>query len=698
MAVPKLNTVNTEVKIPFKVVSPFAPMGDQPQAIDDLAAGVENGQIAQVLLGATGTGKTFTIAKLIEKVQKPTLVIAHNKTLAAQLASEFKAFFPDNYVGYFVSYYDYYQPEAYIASTDTYIEKDAAINDEIDELRHSATCSLFERRDVIIVASVSCIYGLGSPESYHEMVLSLHKNQEIDRDFILKRLVAIQYERNDMVLERGHFRVRGDVIEVFPAGYNNRGVRIELFGDEIERIVEFDVLTGEIQCERLHSMIFPASHYVTPQEELEQAMETIRQEMEEQVEYFTKNGKLLEAQRIGQRTKYDLEMIREMGYCSGIENYSRHLTQRKPGEAPFTLLDYFPEDFLIVMDESHVTMPQLRAMYAGDRSRKESLVNNGFRLPSAFDNRPLKFEEFVERINQIVYVSATPAKYELGEASQVVQQIIRPTGLLDPVIEVRPLTGQMDDLLGEIHQRIEKNQRVLVTTLTKKMAENLTDYLKGMKIKVRYLHSDIATIERAEIIKELRLGKFDVLVGINLLREGLDMPEVSLVAILDADKEGFLRSDTSLIQTIGRAARNAEGKVIMYADRITDSMARAIEETERRRSVQEEFNKEHGIVPKTIIKPIKDLIELTKVDADYDGVMKVAEGAAGYKVKTKEEKAKRPGKKLTKKEKENLLKTLMKEMQAASRNLEFERAAELRDMIFELQESMGTKNGKIHKN
>ena len=698
MAVPKLNTVNTEVKIPFKVVSPFAPMGDQPQAIDDLAAGVENGQIAQVLLGATGTGKTFTIAKLIEKVQKPTLVIAHNKTLAAQLASEFKAFFPDNYVGYFVSYYDYYQPEAYIASTDTYIENDAAINDEIDGLRHSATCSLFERRDVIIVASVSCIYGLGSPESYHEMVLSLHKNQEIDRDFILKRLVAIQYERNDMVLERGHFRVRGDVIEVFPAGYNNRGVRIELFGDEIERIVEFDVLTGEIQCERLHSMIFPASHYVTPQEELEQAMETIRQEMEEQVEYFTKNGKLLEAQRIGQRTKYDLEMIQEMGYCSGIENYSRHLTQRKPGEAPFTLLDYFPEDFLIVMDESHVTMPQLRAMYAGDRSRKESLVNNGFRLPSAFDNRPLKFEEFVERINQIVYVSATPAKYELGEASQVVQQIIRPTGLLDPVIEVRPLRGQMDDLLGEIHQRIEKNQRVLVTTLTKKMAENLTDYLKGMKIKVRYLHSDIATIERAEIIKELRLGKFDVLVGINLLREGLDMPEVSLVAILDADKEGFLRSDTSLIQTIGRAARNAEGKVIMYADRITDSMARAIEETERRRSVQEEFNKEHGIVPKTIIKPIKDLIELTKVDADYDGVMKVAEGAAGYKVKTKEEKAKRPGKKLTKKEKENLLKTLMKEMQAASRNLEFERAAELRDMIFELQESMGTKNGKIHKN
>ena len=682
----------------FDLHSAYGAAGDQPAAIQELTENFDRGERFQCLLGVTGSGKTFTMANVIKNVGKPTLVLTHNKTLAAQLYQEFKAFFPNNAVEYFVSYYDYYQPEAYIASTDTYIEKDAAINDEIDELRHSATCSLFERRDVIIVASVSCIYGLGSPESYHEMVLSLHKNQEIDRDFILKRLVAIQYERNDMVLERGHFRVRGDVIEVFPAGYNNRGVRIELFGDEIERIVEFDVLTGEIQCERLHSMIFPASHYVTPQEELEQAMETIRQEMEEQVEYFTKNGKLLEAQRIGQRTKYDLEMIQEMGYCSGIENYSRHLTQRKPGEAPFTLLDYFPEDFLIVMDESHVTMPQLRAMYAGDRSRKESLVNNGFRLPSAFDNRPLKFEEFVERINQIVYVSATPAKYELGEASQVVQQIIRPTGLLDPVIEVRPLTGQMDDLLGEIHQRIEKNQRVLVTTLTKKMAENLTDYLKGMKIKVRYLHSDIATIERAEIIKELRLGKFDVLVGINLLREGLDMPEVSLVAILDADKEGFLRSDTSLIQTIGRAARNAEGKVIMYADRITDSMARAIEETERRRSVQEEFNKEHGIVPKTIIKPIKDLIELTKVDADYDGVMKVAEGAAGYKVKTKEEKAKRPGKKLTKKEKENLLKTLMKEMQAASRNLEFERAAELRDMIFELQESMGTKNGKIHKN
>lgn len=538
---PKLNNVefNEDKATPFHVVAPFEPMGDQPEAIEALAAGIENGQEAQVLLGATGTGKTFTIAKLIEKVQRPTLVIAHNKTLAAQLASEFKAFFPDNYVGYFVSYYDYYQPEAYIASTDTYIEKDASINDEIDELRHSATCSLFERRDVIIVASVSCIYGLGSPESYHEMVLSLHKGQETDRDAILRRLVAIQYERNDLVLERGTFRVRGDVIEVFPAGYSNKAVRIELFGDEVDRILEFEVLTGKVIGERLHSMIFPASHYVTNREDLEYAMSTIRQEMEEQVKFFKSENKLIEAQRIEQRVNYDLEMIQEMGYCSGIENYSRHLTRRKAGDAPYTLLDYFPEDFLMVMDESHVTLPQVRAMYAGDRSRKDSLVNNGFRLPSAYDNRPLKFEEFEKRINQIVYVSATPAKYELGQAQQVVQQIIRPTGLLDPEIEIRPLEGQMDDLLGEIHKRTAKNQRVLVTTLTKRMAENLTDYLKEMGVKVRYLHSDIATIERAQIIKELRLGKFDVLVGINLLREGLDMPEVSLVAILDADKEGF---------------------------------------------------------------------------------------------------------------------------------------------------------------
>lgn len=687
---PKLNNVefNEDKATPFHVVAPFEPMGDQPEAIEALAAGIENGQEAQVLLGATGTGKTFTIAKLIEKVQRPTLVIAHNKTLAAQLASEFKAFFPDNYVGYFVSYYDYYQPEAYIASTDTYIEKDASINDEIDELRHSATCSLFERRDVIIVASVSCIYGLGSPESYHEMVLSLHKGQETDRDAILRRLVAIQYERNDLVLERGTFRVRGDVIEVFPAGYSNKAVRIELLGDEVDRILEFEVLTGKVIGERLHSMIFPASHYVTNREDLEYAMSTIRQEMEEQVKFFKSENKLIEAQRIEQRVNYDLEMIQEMGYCSGIENYSRHLTRRKAGDAPYTLLDYFPEDFLMVMDESHVTLPQVRAMYAGDRSRKDSLVNNGFRLPSAYDNRPLKFEEFEKRINQIIYVSATPAKYELGQAQQVVQQIIRPTGLLDPEIEIRPLEGQMDDLLGEIHKRTAKNQRVLVTTLTKRMAENLTDYLKEMGVKVRYLHSDIATIERAQIIKELRLGKFDVLVGINLLREGLDMPEVSLVAILDADKEGFLRSDTSLIQTIGRAARNAEGQVIMYADVITDSMQRAIDETARRRQVQEAYNQEHNIVPKTIVKPIKDLIDLTLV-AEESGEYKVDIDA---KAKAAAKKLQRPDKKLNKKEGEALLKALTKEMQMASRALEFERAAQLRDMIFELQDTMGIKN------
>lgn len=674
--IPTLNNTEFNNSQPFSVHAPYEPMGDQPEAIKDLAAGIDNGQEAQVLLGATGTGKTFTIAKVIEKVQKPTLVIAHNKTLAAQLASEFKAFFPENYVGYFVSYYDYYQPEAYIPSTDTYIEKDASINDEIDELRHSATCSLFERRDVIIVASVSCIYGLGSPESYHEMVLSLHKGQEIDRNDILRRLVTMQYDRNDLILERGHFRVRGDVVEVFPAGYNNRAVRIEMFGDEIETILEFDVLTGEIFGERTHSMIFPASHYVTPKEDLEIAMGTIRAEMEQQVDFFKAGGKLIEAQRIEQRTNYDLEMIQEMGYCSGIENYSRHLTQRAPGEAPYTLLDYFPDDFLMVIDESHVTLPQLRAMYAGDRSRKESLVDNGFRLPSAFDNRPLKFDEFTSRINQIIFVSATPAKYELGLAQQVVQQIIRPTGLLDPEVEVRPLTGQIDDLIGEIKLCISKNQRVLVTTLTKKMAENLTDYLKEAGIRVRYLHSDIATFERAEIIRDLRAGEFDVLVGINLLREGLDMPEVSLVAILDADKEGFLRSETSLIQTIGRAARNAEGRVIMYADVVTDSMKNAIDETKRRRKIQADYNRANGVVPQTIIKPVKDLIETTLV----------AEAGTDYKAAAK--KAKRPGKKMTKKETEALIKALTKEMQNASRGLEFERAAELRDMIFELEDSL----------
>ena len=669
--VPKLNTVHFEGKKLFKAVAPFEPMGDQPHAIEDIAAGIDNGMESQVLLGATGTGKTFTVAKVIEKVQKPTLVIAHNKTLAAQLASEFKAFFPDNYVGYFVSYYDYYQPEAYIASTDTYIEKDASINDEIDELRHSATCSLFERQDVIIVASVSCIYGLGSPESYHEMVLSLHKGQIIDRDAILRKLVTIQYERNDIAFERGKFRVRGDTIEVFPAGYNNRGVRIELFGDEIDRILEFDVLTGDIYGERTHSMIFPASHYVTKKEDMDIAVETIQAELEQQVKFFKDNGKLLEAQRIEQRTKYDLEMMQEMGYCSGIENYSRHLTHRKAGEAPYTLLDYFPEDFLIVMDESHVTLPQLKAMYAGDKSRKVSLVDNGFRLPSAFDNRPLTFEEFTQRINQIVYISATPGKYEMEHAQQVAQQIIRPTGLLDPEIEVRPIEGQMDDLLTEIKKRALQDERVLVTTLTKKMAENLTDYLKEMGVRVRYLHSDIATIERAEIVESLRAGKFDVLVGINLLREGLDMPEVSLVAILDADKEGFLRSDTSLIQTIGRAARNAHGHVIMYADNITDSMQRAMNETQRRRELQIAYNKLHHVTPKTIVKPVKPLIETTLV----------AEDSAEYG-------SSKPKRKMTKKQREALLKSLVREMREASRALEFERAAELRDMIVELEGSL----------
>ena len=678
--VPKLNTTRFDTELPFKVAAPFEPMGDQPQAIADLAGGIENGMTAQVLLGATGTGKTYTMAKVIERVQRPTLVIAHNKTLAAQLASEFKSFFPDNYVGYFVSYYDYYQPEAYIAQTDTYIEKDASINDEIDELRHSATCSLFERRDVIIVASVSCIYGLGSPESYHEMVLSVHKGQTISREEILQKLVSIRYERNDIAFERGRFRVRGDVVEIYPAGYNNRGVRIEMFGDEVERIIEFDVTSGEVYGERLHSMVFPASHYVTDDEDMKIAMADIRTELAERLDELKGAGKLLEAQRLEQRTNYDLEMMEEMGYCSGIENYSRHLTHRNAGDTPYTLLDYFPEDFLIMIDESHVTLPQIHAMYGGDRSRKISLVDNGFRLPSAFDNRPLTFEEFAARVNQIVYVSATPGKYEMQQAQQVTQQIIRPTGLLDPVVEVRPLDGQIDDLLSEIRLRIERNERVLVTTLTKRMAEHLTDYLREAGVKVRYLHSDIATIERAEIIHDLRAGEFDVLVGINLLREGLDMPEVSLIAILDADKEGFLRSDTALIQTIGRAARNAGGHVIMYGDVVTGSMQRAIEETERRRTIQNEYNEAHGITPKTIEKPIVPLIEMTLV---------AAEGKEPYG--RQDSKAK---KKLAKKDRENLVKSLLREMQQASRALEFERAAELRDMIVELEGELPKKKKK----
>lgn len=671
--VPKLNTITREGGVPFRVEAPFVPTGDQPEAIRTLQAGIERGERCQVLLGATGTGKTFTMAKLVEAVQRPTLVIAHNKTLAAQLASEFKEFFPDNAVEYFVSYYDYYQPEAYIAQTDTYIEKDASINDEIDKLRHSATSSLFERRDVIIVASVSCIYGLGSPEEYRDQVLSLRQGQMKDRDSILRKLVAIQYERNDVNFVRGKFRVRGDVVEIFPAAYGERALRIELFGDEIERILEVDVLTGQILAERKHIAIYPASHYVTSRENLLRAVEDIEAELAQQLTVLREQGKLLEAQRIEQRTRYDIEMMMEMGYCSGIENYSRHLTGRKAGDPPFTLIDYFPADFLILMDESHVTLPQVRAMYAGDRSRKTALVENGFRLPSAYDNRPFMFDEFQARINQIVYVSATPAAFELAEAhGQIAQQIIRPTGLVDPEIEIRPIAGQMDDLLAEIKLRQRKDQRVLVTTLTKKMAEHLTEYLKEMGIRVRYLHSDIATIERVEIIRDLRAGEFDVLVGINLLREGLDLPEVSLVAILDADKEGFLRSDTSLIQTIGRAARNVEGRVIMYADKTTDSMARAIDETKRRREVQSEYNRVHGIEPQTISKKVKELIETTKV----------AEDSASYKTKHVAE--------LSRDEMNDLIAVWDKEMREASRNLQFERAAELRDMIIELRDKVGS--------
>lgn len=650
----------------FQLEAPFAPSGDQPEAIEALVKGVKEGMDTQVLLGATGTGKTFTIAQMIQKVQRPTLVIAHNKTLAAQLASEFKAFFPHNAVEYFVSYYDYYQPEAYIPATDTYIEKDSSINDEIDKLRHSATSALFERRDVIVVSSVSCIYGLGAPKDYYDSVLSLRVGQEVDRDAILEKLVKIRYERNDLVLQRGSFRARGDVIEVIPSSYNEKGIRIELFGDEVDSIMEIDVLTGDVIDKRTHVAIFPASHYVTSDENLERARGDIRKELKARLTVLHEEGKLLEAERLEQRTNYDLEMMEEMGYCSGIENYSRHLTGRKAGEPPFTLVNYFPDDFLTVIDESHVTLPQLWAMYAGDRSRKEQLVNYGFRLPSALDNRPLTFDEFQKERGQIIYVSATPAAYELDHAEQVVEQIIRPTGLLDPKIEVRPIKGQIDDLLGEIHKVAEAGERILVTTLTKKMAEDLTEYLAASGIRVRYLHSDIATIDRAEIIRDLRAGEFDVLVGINLLREGLDMPEVSLVAILDADKEGFLRSDTAMIQTIGRAARNAHGRVIMYADVMTGSMQRAIEETERRRAKQEAYNKAHGIVPKTIEKKVVELIKLTKVEED-GGTVK-AGGVDSLK-------------KLSEKALQKQVKLIEKNMKAAAKQLDFELAAEYRDQM-----------------
>ena len=693
----KHNSYNYEGGQPFKVEAPFTPTGDQPTAIQSLTDGIERGEWAQVLLGATGTGKTFTMAKVIEAVQKPTLIIAHNKTLAAQLCSEFKSFFPNNAVEYFVSYYDFYQPEAYIPSSDTYIEKDASINDEIDKLRHSATMSLFERRDVIIVASVSCIYGLGDPEDYSDLVLSLRLGQTKSRDEILSKLVDIQYTRNDMNFIRGTFRVQGDTIEIFPAAYSERAIRVELFGDEIDRLVEVDALTGEVIAERKHVAVYPASHYVTTKEKMKIAVERIEVELDEQLAKLKAEDRLLEAQRLEQRTRYDIEMMQEMGYCSGIENYSRHMSERKAGEAPYTLIDYFPDDFLIMVDESHVTIPQVRAMYNGDRARKESLIEYGFRLPSALDNRPLKFDEFVERINQIVYVSATPGPYEMEVETNVAEQIIRPTGLLDPSIEIRPIKGQMDDLLGEIHKRAAKNERVLVTTLTKKMAEDLTEFLKEMGVRIRYLHSDIVTIERAEIIRDLRAGVFDVLVGINLLREGLDMPEVSLVAILDADKEGFLRSDTAMIQTIGRAARNVNGHVIMYADRVTGSMQRAMDETDRRRAVQEAYNIEHHITPKSVSKDVKELIELTKIEEDM-----VTDGK-GLSPKKGKKKSSAAGMdhghepyaqdadatkvaEITAEELYNKIEELDRQMKAAAKQLEFEKAAKLRDQLGELRQ------------
>ncbi len=651
----------------FKVVSPYEPMGDQPEAIDKLSQGLELGLPEQTLLGVTGSGKTYTMAKIIERINRPTLVLSHNKILAAQLCSEFREFFPDNAVEYFVSYYDYYQPEAYIAHTDTYIEKDSSINDEIERLRHSATSALFERRDVIVVASVSCIYGLGDPIDYANMVVSLRVGQRRDRDELLKKLVEIRYGRNDIAFDRNMFRVRGDTVEIFPVYAKDNAIRVEFFGDEIDRISEINVVTGMPTRNLQHVAIYPASHYVASKEKMERAIIEINRECDERVKWFRENDKLIEAQRIAQRTMYDVEMMRELGYCTGIENYSRIISGREPGSAPMTLLDYFPKDFVMFVDESHVTLPQVRAMQRGDRARKQSLVDFGFRLPSAFDNRPLNFDEFNDRINQIVYVSATPGEYELSRSSQVAEQVIRPTGLTDPVVEVRPVEGQIDDLIGEINKRAEKGERVLVTTLTKRMAEDLTGYLGQAGIKVRYLHHDITTLERMEIIRDLRLGEFDVLVGINLLREGLDIPEVSLVAILDADKEGFLRSTTSLVQTIGRAARNAEGMVIMYADSITPSMRYAIDETERRRKKQQQYNEEHGIVPKTIIKGIRDVIEIS-------GSVDVADSARSA-----------TGVKMTKKERDAELRRLEKEMLKASKMLEFEYAAVLRDRIIKLR-------------
>ncbi len=647
----------------FILHSKFQPTGDQPEAIEKLTKGVENGLKEQVLLGVTGSGKTFTMANIIANVNRPTLVLAHNKTLAAQLCSEFREFFPENAVEYFVSYYDYYQPEAYIPGSDTYIEKDSAINDEIDKLRHSATCALSERRDVIIVASVSCIYSLGNPIDYKNMVISLRTGMEKSRDELLRKLVDLQYERNDINFIRNKFRVRGDTVEIFPANSQENAVRVEFFGDEIDRISEINTVTGEVKALLSHAAIYPASHYIVPHEKLEDALKEIDEEMEERVRFFNENGQLIEAQRIRQRTEYDIEMLREIGTCKGVENYSRVLSRRAPGSVPSTLLDYFPDDYLLFVDESHVTLPQVRGMYGGDRARKENLVRYGFRLPSAFDNRPLNFEEFYSHVNRAIFVSATPGQFEKDHAAQIAEQVIRPTGLLDPKISVRPTDGQIDDLVSEINIRTAKKQRVLITTLTKKMAEDLTEYLNDLGTKVRYMHYDIDTMERMEIIRDLRLGEFDVLVGINLLREGLDIPEVSLVAILDADKEGFLRSETSLVQTIGRAARNAEGEVIMYADTVTDSMERAISETERRRDIQSRYNTEHGITPKTVIKDVRDIIEI------------------GQKVKDE-----KPISKMSRIEKETEIKRLTAEMKQAAKILEFEHAAYLRDKINKLRE------------